>query len=1188
MPPVHLAPRRPARGASAAERGQGPASQPSRALPGTSEMDATAESYRTLVESINDVIFTLDAEGCFTYISPVIERLTGFRVDEVVGRPFAAFVHAEDLPVLNESFQKMLNGILEPAEFRVLAKDGGVRMLRISSRPLREKGEPAGLTGVATDVTERKKAEEALHTLNADLERRVADRTAQLARSNRMLQILSECNQTLVHAADEQELLQAICRHLVDLGGYPSVWIGLAEHDSAGTVSTVAQIGVAPEHLVAAHLGWDGAGPGRGPVGEALRSGQPCVVTAAQADTDLSPWREEALRLGFASSIALPVRGDEGVLGALIIFAAESDAFDEEEVRLLTGLAGDLAFGVTSLRARAQRRLAEESLRESEDRFRRLVELSPDGIFVHSEGRLVFVNTAAVKLLGAKAPEELIGRPVLDFVHPNSRETVVERIRRLKAEGEPAPLAEEIFIRLDGTRVDVEVAAIPLAFEGKPAVQGMARDITERKWAEQSQDAIHRISEASLATQDLNGLFRSIHAIVAELMPAKNFYVALYDSATDLLHFPYFADERDPAPPPLRPAGGLTGYVLRTGRPLLATPEVFERLVRSGDIELLGSESVDWLGAPLKTQLGTTIGVMAVQTYAGAPRLTERHRDVLRFVSTQVATAIARKRVERETRRRLAELEAVNRISTALRAAQTLDEMLPRLLDETLALLDTTAGVIWLYDELSGELRQAIARGWRSQISRPPERSGEGISGMVFATGEPYTSRDFATDPLTSTSIRQVIPAGWGGACVPIRTAERVIGVLVVYKVLPPDSAEEQVRLLITIAEIAGNAIHRAGLHEQTRQHLHRLAALHTIDKTITGSFDLRLSLSVILDRVMDELHVGAADILLLSPPTQTLEFAAGRGFASDEIARSRVRLGDCFAGRAALERRTLSIPDLAESRPEFLRAQALSGERFVAYHCVPLIAKGNVKGVLELFHRAPLNRDRDWVEFMETLGEQAAIAIDSAEMFEKLQRSNIELAVAYDTTLEGWSRALDLRDRETEGHTLRVVEMTLRLARAMGVSEEEMVHVRRGALLHDIGKMGIPDTILLKPGPLTPAEWEIMRKHPTYAYDLLSPIAYLRSALDIPYCHHERWDGTGYPRGLKGEQIPLIARIFAVVDEWDAMTWNRPYRAALPPEQVREYIRDRAGKRFDRRVAEKFLKMVAGPPELASGSAAP
>ena len=208
-------------------------------------------------------------------------------------------------------------------------------------------------------------------------------------------------------------------------------------------------------------------------------------------------------------------------------------------------------------------------------------------------------------------------------------------------------------------------------------------------------------------------------------------------------------------------------------------------------------------------------------------------------------------------------------------------------------------------------------------------------------------------------------------------------------------------------------------------------------------------------------------------------------------------------------------------------------------------------------------------------IADMAANAVQRAALFEDLQKSNSELEVAYDRTLEGWSRALELRDRETEGHTRRAAEHTVALGRALGMSEDSLVHVRRGALLHDIGKLGIPDKILLKPGPLSEDEWSVMRLHPTYAHDLIEPIPYLRPALDIPYCHHEHWDGSGYPQGLKGEQIPLAARIFCVVDVWDAITSNRVYRPAWPMERARQYIAQNAGVQFDPKVVEMFFKVV-------------
>lgn len=361
---------------------------------------------------------------------------------------------------------------------------------------------------------------------------------------------------------------------------------------------------------------------------------------------------------------------------------------------------------------------------------------------------------------------------------------------------------------------------------------------------------------------------------------------------------------------------------------------------------------------------------------------------------------------------------------------------------------------------------------------------------------------------------------------------------------------------------------------EHAERQLSRLAALRNIDLAITSSLDPRVIFQVLLDEVTTQLRVDAADILILNPHAQTLEYVAGRGFHFGRMRRSHVRMGEGHAGRAALHRQVVSIPDLQEGS-DSLQPPLVTGELAVAYYAVPLVAKGQVKGVLEVFHRQALDPDEEWLNFLEALAGQAAIAIDNATLFNELEKSNVALMLAYDTTLEGWSNALDLRDKETEGHTQRVTEMALALAQAVGIDEAELVHIRRGALLHDIGKMGIPDAILLKPGPLTEEEWEIMRRHPVYAYELLSPIAFLRPALDIPYCHHEKWDGTGYPRGLKGEQIPRAARVFAVVDVWDALRSDRPYRAAWPRDRALEHIRSQAGTHFDPAIVSAFLDMV-------------
>ncbi len=374
---------------------------------------------------------------------------------------------------------------------------------------------------------------------------------------------------------------------------------------------------------------------------------------------------------------------------------------------------------------------------------------------------------------------------------------------------------------------------------------------------------------------------------------------------------------------------------------------------------------------------------------------------------------------------------------------------------------------------------------------------------------------------------------------------------------------------------------------ESAKRRLRRLRALYEVDMAILGATEGRVSLGVALDRVRDELEADASNLFEWDAAGGALRLRVVRGFRVPDPGleglegRRRLALGEGFAGRVASDGATLVVPDVEAALEQGGIAATPEVERFVreegfrAYVGVPLTARGELRGVLGMFFRRPFTPDPEWLEFAETMAGQIAIALDHAGTLEDLRRANRELERAYDATLEGWVRALDLRDQGTEGHTQRVTELTLKLARRLGVSEGELVHLRRGALLHDIGKMAIPDRILLKPGKLTDEEWALMKRHPVYAYEWLKHIEFLRPALEIPYSHHERWDGTGYPRGLKGEAIPLAARIFAVVDAWDAMTSDRPYRKALSREQAVEELKRGAGTQFDPRIVEAFLQML-------------
>jgi HD-GYP domain-containing protein (c-di-GMP phosphodiesterase class II) len=339
----------------------------------------------------------------------------------------------------------------------------------------------------------------------------------------------------------------------------------------------------------------------------------------------------------------------------------------------------------------------------------------------------------------------------------------------------------------------------------------------------------------------------------------------------------------------------------------------------------------------------------------------------------------------------------------------------------------------------------------------------------------------------------------------------------------------------------------------------------------------LKVTLDFLLGSALAQLEMDGAIIQSLNPYSQTLNSITSRGIYDSRILRSFSRMGDDLAGICALERRLIQEPNLEKAAQHSPRARLFKDVGFNSYYAIPLIAKGQVKGVLEVFSQAPYRVTGDWINFFTMLSTQAAIAIDNGELFDNLQRSNMDLMVAYDSTLEGWASALELRDEETEGHARRVTEMTERLAIAVGVQGQELNNIRRGALLHDIGKMGIPDQILLKPGPLNDEEWKVMRTHPELAYKLIAPISFLRSAIDIPYCHHEKWDGTGYPRNLKAEDIPLSARLFAIIDVWDALSSDRPYRKAWDEQKVYDYLLSQTGSHFDPNLLKVFLTQVFG-----------
>ncbi|MDM7324856.1 MAG: PAS domain S-box protein [Thermus sp.] len=517
-------------------------------------------------------------------------------------------------------------------------------------------------------------------------------------------------------------------------------------------------------------------------------------------------------------------------------------------------------------------------------------------------------------------------------------------------------------------------------------------------------------------------------------------------------------------------------------------------------------------------------------------------------------------------------LEAFARVSLALRHSEELKEMMEAGLKAILSALEAHAGSILLYDADTGRLEEAASRGWLKEIPTPATLQEEGLVTRAFR-GEVVVSLDLKKDPRVRPGARSLVPAGWSGVVAPLLAGKEPVGALTVAWPHPRTPTPPEVERILLLAEALGNAVRRASLRRKLARRVEQLEALRAVDQAIVASLELEPTLEIFFNQVM-RLSLDAAGLFLYHPKEKTLELCVLRGFYTPKrMVPRRILLGQGHVGKAALTGEVVFVPDLAQdpgAEPGFTLKEGL-----VAQKAYPLFAKGRLLGVLTAFTRKPWNLSPEEEEFLESLVSQGAVALDNALTLQELLKSQRELEAAYDLTLWGWARAVELRDQETAGHTERVTELAVRLSKALGVPEEDLEHIRRGAILHDVGKIGIPDSILLKPGPLTEEEWAIMKKHPVYAYEWLSGIPFLKKALEIPYAHHERWDGSGYPRGLKGLEIPLFARIFAVVDVYDALTSDRPYRKAWPKEKALAYLREQAGKGLDPEVVVTFLRIL-------------
>ena len=689
----------------------------------------------------------------------------------------------------------------------------------------------------------------------------------------------------------------------------------------------------------------------------------------------------------------------------------------------------------------------------------------------------------------------------------------------------------------------------------------------------QESAAIAEVGRDISSTLQLDAVFERIAAYAKDLLQAETSAVYLADlDANQLQASAALGTDADAIKnDPLQIGSGILGNIaLQKSGEIVNDTAADPRAITIKGTGENPAEHIMGVPVLLKDKL---TGLLAVWRIGQGQDYKTTDLEFLSGLAQQAAIAIENARLYQSEQQRRQEAENL-REATAI-VATTLDQgrAIELILDQLGRMLKYDSASIQLLRE--GYLEIVGGRGWQSEASVLGLRfpvPGDNPNTIVVQERRPLILNKIADtfEPFRKEPHSHI--RSWLGA--PLIAHGEVIGMLSVDSAEEGYFTEEHVRLVTAYANQAAIAIDNAQLHEKSENQVRRLTALRDVDTAIASSLDLRVTLNILMDNATSQLRADAMSILVYNPNVQILETVAALGFQGG-LVRRKFRIGEGLAGKIAMTRKPLRIQELMRT-DEYAHLPWLADEKFVTYIGYPLLGKGQVKGALEAFFRASFTPDNDWLEFMQTMAGQAAIAIDNSQLFENLQRSNQELSLAYDTTLEGWGKALELRDKETEGHTRRVTELTIRLARRMNISDSDLTHIRRGVLLHDIGKMGVPDHILRKTGPLNNSEWEQMRKHPQYAHDLLYPIAYLRPALDIPLCHHENWDGSGYPRGLKGDEIPLAARIFSVVDVWDALLSDRPYRKTWPKKRTIEYVQKETGIRFDPRIANIFLEMMA------------
>jgi PAS domain S-box-containing protein len=1110
------------------------------------------ERYRLLFETNPHPMWVYDLETLvFVMVNDAAVEKYGYTRDEFLRMTIKDIRPADELPALMENLAQERRAYEWSGPWQHVNKAGEHFFVEVLSHDFPFDGRPARLV-LANDVSERKQA--------ADEINRLYQEARQQARE---LEVLNKIGQILTGTHDLDAIVEQLgtgARQLLRTENISVIIYDDKKGSLEGSFYLDRKMRKEPFSM---------------PIGEGLTS----VVVKEKKAILAADYLTECQKRGIEPSgeaaqawLCVPIVGDEKVLGALTAWDYEkAGSFDQQDLQILSTLAAQAAIAIHNAQLF-------DSLRTSEQKFFSAFHTTPDAITINrlSDGIYLEINAGFSAMTGYSA-EEVKGKAPAELGIWDDPAFEDHLVRELAAQGEVINL-DLAFCRKDHqTRVGL-LSARTMQIESEMCILSITRDITELKLAEaeilrkaEEMTALHETTHDLVIEQKLSELLKTIVERAVDLLKTSGGGLYLCDPKQRQARCVVsYQTLRDYTGVVLKYGEGAAGRVAEIGEPLVV--EDYRTWEGRADVFEQDQPFRSILTVPMRWR-EQVIGVIHVIENTQARVFTPQDVRILTLFANQAAIAIENSRLLEFEQRRRQEAAAIIEVGRDISASLQLDVVLERIAMHARNLLHSVTSAVYLAEQSSPVMNAIAAIGPDAEeIKQDPLQIGEGILGNIAQQKEGEIVNDSINDPrgITIKGTENIATEHLMG--VPILSRGRLSGLIAVWREGEGNEfTTEDLDFLTSLAQQVAIAIENARLFEDTRLRLTELEILQRIASALRMAQTPDQAFPIILDQLISVLNFGSACIEMVEPDGSEIVTVAAEGAwrASNGF---RTKVNEGVSGYVISTGKAYLTTDvLADGM--IVQPELLAGFNVVA--CVPIIAQHHPIGTLWVGRKGSLPITIEEVNLLMALGEMVGNTIQRMKLHTQTVVQAEEIAQAYDKTLEGWARALELRDKETEGHSRRVSELTQQLALKVGIPPAEMAQIHRGVLLHDIGKMGVPDQVLKKAGPLDYDDWVEMKKHPQYAYDLLSPINYLRPALDIPYCHHERWDGRGYPRGLKAEQIPLAARIFAVVDIYDALSHDRPYREAWPIRKVLKYLHEQAGKHLDPKIVEIFLQMV-------------